>query len=97
MHLYADGTNVAFGYEGGNGLAQGDYRVVTRGDRMGIVTTFTYDAAYKLASASTPANATQTVVQTLRAAEGQGKGTALAGQALLSTPSIRDSTGRAPT
>ena len=82
MHLYADGTNVAFGYEGGNGLAQGDYRVVTRGDRMGIVTTFTYDAAYKLASASTPANATQTVVQTLRAAEGQGKGIALAGQAL---------------
>lgn len=77
-----DGRSVTFAYEGGSRAGVGDYRVVARTDRMGVVTTFSYDAAYKVAGASTPASATQTVVQSLRVAEGQGKGTGAAGQAL---------------
>jgi len=74
-----DLKTVTFGYEGGSGAGVGDYRVVTRADRMSITTTFAYDASYRVATSSTPSSASQTVVQTLRAAEGQG----VSGQALL--------------
>ena len=72
---------VALGYEGGNGASQGDYRIVTRRDRMNVTTTFAYDAAYRVASASVPASVSQTITQTLRAVEGQGVGTGVSGQA----------------
>ena len=69
--------SVRFTYVGGSGNGAGGYRVATRADRMGIATTFTYDAANRLASASTPATASQTVTTTFRMAEGQATAQAL--------------------
>lgn len=63
---------------------QGDYRPTSRVDRRGTTTTFAYSPGGKLASASTPASATETVLQQFRPAEGQGvaAGTAESGRSI---------------
>lgn len=77
-----DTSYVHFGYQGGSTSGIGGHRVVTRTDRMGVVTTFGYDGANRLASASTPASLSQTVTSQYRVAESQGRGTGAAGQAV---------------
>lgn len=76
--------SVRFTFVGGSGNGAGGYRVLTRADRMGISTTFTYDAANRLASASTPASATQTVTSAFRFAEGQATTLALVSDSVYS-------------
>lgn len=79
---FHDSTGVRFEFGGAAAVSgSGPYRVSGRRDRMGVLTSFTFDASQRLASSSVLANATDVIVHAFRVAEGQGRGTGAAGQA----------------
>ncbi len=66
---------VVFEYAGAPAApGTGDYRISGRRDRMGVLTSISYGASGRVTQSSTPANATETIVNALRVAEAQGVG-----------------------